>query len=47
MNRIQSKDHRIRTYNSKKIICLLLMRKKIYSQNKGYDELAEDVTILF
>ena len=47
MNRIQSKDHRIGTYNSKKIICLVLMRKNIYSQNKVYDKLAEDVIILF
>ena len=39
MNRIQSKDHRIRTYEINKI-SLSCFDDKIYIQNNGYDGLA-------
>ena len=39
MNRIQSKDHRIRTYKINKI-SLSCFYEKIYIQNNGYDRLA-------
>ena len=39
MNRIQSKDHRIRTYEINKI-SLSCFDDKIYIQNDGYDGLA-------
>ena len=39
MNRIQSKDHRIGTYEINKI-SLSCFNDKIYNQNNGYDGLA-------
>ena len=39
MNRIQSKDHRIQTYEISKI-SLFCFTEKIYIQNNGYDGLA-------
>ena len=39
MNRIQSKDHRIETYEINKI-SLSCFDNKIYVQNNGYDGLA-------
>ena len=39
MNRIQSRDHRIGTYEINKI-SLLCFDDKIYIQNNGCDELA-------
>ena len=39
MNRIQSKDHRIGTYEINKI-SLSCFDDKIYTQNNGYDRLA-------
>ena len=39
MNRIQSKDHRIETYEIKKI-SLSCFEEKIYFQNNGYNGLA-------
>ena len=39
MNRIQSKDHRIRTYEVNKI-SLSCFNDKIYIQNSGYGGLA-------
>ena len=39
MNRIQSKDHKIRTYEINKI-SLSRFDDKIYIQNNGYDGLA-------
>ena len=39
MNRIQSKDHRIRIYEINKI-SLYCFDDKIYIQNNGYDVLA-------
>ena len=39
MNRIQSKDHRIGTYEINKI-SLSCFDDKVYIQNNGYDELA-------
>ena len=39
MNRIQSKDHRIETYEINKI-SLSCFDEKIYIQNSGYDGLA-------
>ena len=41
MNRIQSKDHRIGTYEINKI-SLSCFDDKIYIQNNGYDGLALD-----
>ena len=39
MNRIQSKDHKIGTYEINKI-SLSCFDNKIYNQNNGYDRLA-------
>ena len=39
MIRIQSKDHKIRTYEINQIL-LSCFDDKIYIQNNGYDELA-------
>ena len=39
MNRIQSKDHRVGTYETKKT-SLSCFDDKIYIQNNGYDGLA-------
>ena len=39
MNRIQSKDHRIWTFEINKI-SLFCFDEKIYIQNNGYDRLA-------